>query len=81
MDIEIKLPPFDDIDDDGNYIGNTPEFIKNTTKTEATTVTGCKTCKKGMSTSQWGILLLGLYMLASSIYGTYHIVKQIITLF
>ncbi len=28
MSIEIKLPPFDDIDDNGNYIGYDPEFIK-----------------------------------------------------
>lgn len=29
MSIEIKLPPFDDIDDNGNYIGNDPQFMKN----------------------------------------------------
>lgn len=31
MTIEITVPPFDDIDDDGNYIGNDINFlIKNT---------------------------------------------------
>ena len=29
MSMEIKLPPFDDIDDNGNYIGNDPQFINN----------------------------------------------------
>ncbi len=28
MSIEIKLPPFDDIDDNGNYIGNDPQYMK-----------------------------------------------------
>lgn len=28
MDIEIILPPDDDLDDDGNYIGNDPVFLK-----------------------------------------------------
>jgi oligoribonuclease (3'-5' exoribonuclease) len=27
--MDIILPPFEDIDDDGNYIGNDPQFMKN----------------------------------------------------
>lgn len=26
--IDIELPPFDDLDDDGNYIGTDPKFLK-----------------------------------------------------
>jgi len=51
------------------------------TKTEATTVTGCKTCKKGMNKGQWGILLLGLYMVGATIYGTIAIIKDIVAAF
>ena len=50
-------------------------------KTEATTVTGCKTCKKGMNKGQWGILLLGLYMVGATIYGTITIIKDIVASF
>ena len=28
MSTEINLPPFDDIDDNGNYVGNDPRFMK-----------------------------------------------------
>jgi hypothetical protein len=28
MSTEINLPPFDDIDDNGNYVGNDPQFMK-----------------------------------------------------
>ena len=50
-------------------------------KKEATQVTGCKQCKKGMSTSQWGLLIFSLYMFGAGIYGTIHIIKDIISLF
>ena len=41
-EIIIKLPPFDDIDDNGNYIGNNPDIlkegnVKTNTKRKATT--------------------------------------------
>lgn len=26
--VDIELPPFDDLDDDGNYIGTDPKFLK-----------------------------------------------------
>ena len=26
--IDVELPPFEDIDDDGNYIGDNPKFLK-----------------------------------------------------
>jgi hypothetical protein len=26
--IDVELPPFDDLDDDGNYIGTDPKFLK-----------------------------------------------------
>ena len=50
-------------------------------KKEATQVTGCKQCKKGMSTSQWGLLIFSLYMFGAGVYGTIHIIKDIISLF
>ena len=50
-------------------------------KNEATQVKGCKQCKKGMSKTQWGLLIFSLYMFGSGIYGTYHILKDIISLF
>ncbi len=54
---------------------------ENQTKTEATQVTGCKTCKKGLSTTQKWMVALAFYMLGSSIYGTIKMVQEIINLF
>ena len=51
------------------------------TKTEATKVTGCKTCKQGLSKTQWGIASLGIFIFATSVYGIVQIVKDIISLF
>jgi hypothetical protein len=48
---------------------------------KATQVNGCKTCKKGLSKQQYGIMFLGLYMFAASIYGTYVIIQNLINLF
>ena len=50
-------------------------------KTEATQVTGCKQCKKGLNTTQWGILVLGLYLFGAALYGTIQIIKDISSLF
>ena len=50
-------------------------------KSEATQVTGCKKCKKGMSSTQWGLLIFSLYMFGAGIYGTIQIIKDIISLF
>ncbi len=43
---------------------------------------GCKTCKeKGPGKFQVGVIVLGFYMLSTSIYGTIVLVKNIINLF
>ena len=43
---------------------------------------GCKTCKqKGPTKSQVGAIILGSYILLSSIYGTIEFVKNIIEYF
>jgi hypothetical protein len=51
------------------------------TKNEATKVTGCKTCKQGLSKTQWGIVSMGMVIFVTSIYGIVQIVKDIISLF
>jgi len=48
---------------------------------QATQVTGCNKCKKGMSRGQWGILIFGLYMFGAAVYGTIQIIKDIVSLF
>jgi hypothetical protein len=43
---------------------------------------GCKTCKqKGPGKFQIGVIILGFYIIASAIYGTYTFVKNIIDIF
>ena len=43
---------------------------------------GCKTCKeKGPGKFQIGVIVLGLYIVVSAIYGTYTFVKNIIDYF
>lgn len=54
---------------------------ENQTKTEATQVTGCKTCKKGLSTMQKWMVAVSFYILGASIYGTFKIIEDIIKLF
>ena len=44
---------------------------------KATQVTGCKQCKKGLSKPQKGLLVLSLYILLSSIYGTVKLIQLI----
>jgi hypothetical protein len=44
---------------------------------KATQVTGCKQCEKGLSTPQKGLLVLSLYILLSSIYGTVKLIELI----
>jgi hypothetical protein len=42
----------------------------------------CKTCKqKGPGTFQIGTIILGFYVLASTIYGTYTFINDIIQFF
>lgn len=48
---------------------------------QATQVTGCSQCKKGMSKTQWGLLIFSLYMFGAGIYGTIQIIKDVISLF
>jgi hypothetical protein len=47
----------------------------------ATQVTGCNKCKKGMSNTQWALLIFSLYMFGAGVYGTIQIVKDIVSLF
>jgi hypothetical protein len=43
---------------------------------------GCKTCKeKGPGKFQVGVIVIGFYMLSTSIYGTIVLVKNIINFF
>jgi len=51
------------------------------TKTEATQVTGCKTCKQGLSKTQWGVVSLGFFIFITSIYGIIQIIKDVASLF
>jgi hypothetical protein len=49
---------------------------------ENTQQQGCKTCKqKGPGAFQIGTIILGFYILASSIYGTIVLVKDLISWF
>jgi len=48
---------------------------------KATKVTGCKTCKKGLSNAQKSMVVLGFYILITSIYGTIDLIKYIISFF
>lgn len=42
----------------------------------------CKSCKqKGISKGQIGTIILGFYVLFSSVYGTFEIVKYLMSLF
>lgn len=50
-------------------------------KKEATQVTGCNTCKKGMSKSQIGLVFFSMYIFVSAIYGTYKIIENLVSLF
>ena len=50
-------------------------------KTKSTQVTGCQTCKKGLSKTQISLMLFGFYILGTSVYGTINLVKSILSLF
>lgn len=50
-------------------------------KEKATEVTGCQTCKKGLSGTQKGMVFIGFYTLLSSIVGTIEIFKYLYSLF
>ena len=39
----------------------------------------CSSCKKeGLDIKEWGLMILGFYMLGTSIYGTIHLIKHLI---
>jgi hypothetical protein len=48
---------------------------------KATEVTGCNTCKKGLSETQKWVVALSMYMFITSIYGTIVLIKNIVDLF
>ena len=48
---------------------------------KATQVTGCKQCEKGLSTTQKGLLILGFFILGTSVYGTVKIIQLLYGLF
>lgn len=41
----------------------------------------CEDCKKGLSNTQWWLIILSLYMFFSSIYVTYLFIMKLIDLF
>lgn len=43
----------------------------------------CSSCKSnsGVNNVKWGVMILGAYMLGSSIYGTIELIKNIIEYF
>jgi len=41
----------------------------------------CSKCNKGLSKSQWSLFTLSMYLLVSSLYGTYIMISKIISLF
>jgi hypothetical protein len=48
---------------------------------KATKVTGCNTCKKGLSNTQKSTLFIGMYIIATSIYGTVSLINHLIGVF
>lgn len=45
---------------------------------KSTEVTGCNTCKKGLSKSQIGLIIFSMYIFASAMYGTYKIIQGLV---
>jgi hypothetical protein len=48
---------------------------------KATEVTGCKQCQKGLSITQKGLLILGFFILGTSIYGVVKLIQLLCGLF
>jgi len=44
---------------------------------KATEVKGCKQCQKGLSTTQKGLVVLSMYILGTSIFGTIELIKYL----
>lgn len=55
--------------------------MEENSKKEATQVSSCKTCKKGLNNSQWFMFSIGVYILGTSAYGTVELIKLISKLF
>lgn len=49
-------------------------------KQKATEV-GCQTCKKGLNNGQNAMIVLGIYILLSSLIGTVEIFRYLVSLF
>ena len=49
-------------------------------KEKATEVTGCKTCKQGLSETQKSMIVFAVYLLIAAVIGTVDIVKYLINL-
>ena len=49
-------------------------------KQKATEV-GCQACKKSFTSTQKGLIILSIYVLLSSIYGTIELIKNLIEIF
>jgi hypothetical protein len=49
-------------------------------KEKATEVTGCKTCKQGLSETQKGMIVFAIYILIAAVVGTIDIVKYLVDL-
>jgi hypothetical protein len=50
-------------------------------KNKATQVTGCKTCKKGLSNSQKSLVVFSIYILIACVVGTIEIFKYLAKFF
>lgn len=50
-------------------------------KKEKATEVKCQACKRGMSNTQIGLLVVSAYILISSIYGTIELIKNLIGFF
>jgi hypothetical protein len=48
---------------------------------KATEVKKCNTCKKGLSNTQKSTVFIGVYIIATSIYGTVSLINQLISIF
>jgi hypothetical protein len=48
---------------------------------KSTEVTGCRTCKQRLSGTQKTLIFIGVYMTLSSLYGTIHLINNIISFF
>ena len=45
------------------------------------TQVGCQACKKGLNNKQYSLIIVGFYILGTSIYGTIELIKYIFSIF